>query len=181
MQVSPVVSHNLRQRHQAFLKDVAAGHGNVSNFLRGERRALRGILRLNLIRGRGDLYLFPNLLFVVQDQRDFVAPRVQADGLARKHEEALLVNFRLIVAGRHIVNGKAAGQICFRSVGMTVGIFELYLCGHHRHAILVQNDASAIRRVRRLRFLRGKDPLYDQHPCQQPSKPHATPSPQASR
>src|SRR5215813_8767786 len=109
MQVSLIVPHNLRQSYQAVLKDMAVGHRNIPNLLRGESRALRSILGINLVRRRGDLHLFANLLLVIQNQGEVVTSRVEGDRLTRKHEKTLLPGFRFVLTGRKIVDGKTSG------------------------------------------------------------------------
>src|ERR1700685_2675052 len=57
VQIPEVVLHDLRQSDETLLEDMRARDGNVANVLRGERGALRGVLGIDLVRGRGHLYL----------------------------------------------------------------------------------------------------------------------------
>ncbi len=86
------------------------------------------------------MHLLANLLLVIQDQRQLVVSRVQADRLPCKHKETLLANFRFVIAGREIMQGETPGRVGFHPIGAPSGIFEPYLRGCNWDPILVQND-----------------------------------------
>ena len=176
MQIVKMVLDDLGHGNQALLQDMGIGHRDVANVSRGKRVPLGRVLRINLVRGRGDLDLFTNLFLVIQEQGELVVSRVQRNSLACKHEETLFADFRLVVAGSKVVDDETSRCVGFRPIGMPGGVFELHLRGHNRHSVFVQNDAGAIRRVRRSGLPSSEDAENNQHPSEQPNKLHATPS-----
>jgi hypothetical protein len=126
---------------------MRARHGNVANVPFSERRTLFRVLGIDLIRGRRDLHLLVQLLRVVQREREFVQPRVEAERMAREKEEATLSHFHLIVSNRKATESEAPCFVRFRLVHPSAATFKLYLGGFDWHAILVQNNARAIGRI----------------------------------
>src|SRR5438445_12039469 len=171
-----MVLHNLRQGDQTLLKNMGIRHRNVANVPRGKRGSLRRVLRIDLIRGRRDLYLLVNLVLVIQDQGELVGPGVEGDHLAGKHEEAFLANFRVVVPGGKIVESEMPCSVRLRSIGVPSGILKLDLCCSDRDGIFVQHRTRAIGGVRRLHSPRSKNGGRKQYRSKQASRPHATPS-----
>ena len=62
VQAAKIVLHHLRQRRQALLQKVRIGNGNVADFARGYRFALRGVLRVDLVWLGRDLHLLVQFL-----------------------------------------------------------------------------------------------------------------------
>ena len=80
MQIVLIVLGDFRKSDEALCEDMRAGDGNVSNVAGGERVALGGILRIDLISASGDLDMFVDFFGVIYGESEFVGPgsRVRA-------------------------------------------------------------------------------------------------------
>ena len=100
VQITLIVLSDLGESDEAFCKNVRAGHGDVSNVASGERVALGGILRIDLIGASGDLDLLVNFFGVVYGESEFVGAGLQGESAAADDEEAFLAHFQFVIARR---------------------------------------------------------------------------------
>jgi hypothetical protein len=144
--VGGVVAHDLRESNETLLECVGAGDRNVANVLRCQRRALGGVLGVDLVRGRRDFDFLVDLVRVIQPEGDFVDARVQGEGLAGENEVAFFANLGLIVTGRKIAQRVASGAIGLRGVGFSANLLQRDVRGRDWNIVLVEHYAGTIRR-----------------------------------
>ena len=102
VQIALIVLGDFGESDEALREDVRAGHGDVSNVAGGERVALGGILRIDLIGASGDLDLLVNFFGVVYGESEFVGAGLKGESAAGDDEEAFLADFQFVIAGGKI-------------------------------------------------------------------------------
>lgn len=157
VKIAGIVLRDFRKSDETFREDVRAGDGNIENVASGERGALRGVLRIDLIGGRGDLDLLMNFFFVIQDERKIVEAGFERERAAADDKETGFANFELVLAGRKIAEGEAAGTIGLGTEDRARRVFEADLGGGDGDIVFVDDKAGARGGVRGAGLQRRED------------------------
>src|ERR1700681_1830215 len=123
-------------------------NGNVADFTRRNRFALRRVLRVDLIRLRSHLDLLVQFVGVPQGQGNFVGAGAQRERFPRQHKETLFTRFHFVVAGRKIAQREASRAIGLRAKVSPFAALQRDLRGRQRRPIFIEDHANAIGGIR---------------------------------
>ena len=156
VKIIQIVLRDFGEGGEALRENVRAGDGDVSNVARGERVALGGVLRIDLIGAGGDLDLFVDFFGVIEGEVEFVEAGLKSDGAIGDEEEALFADFELVIADREISESEAAGTVGFGAEDVGGGVFEFELDGGDGDSVFVEDETRAGGEVRGARGCGGE-------------------------
>jgi len=175
VEIALIVLGDLGESDKAFGKDVWAGDRDVSNVAGGERVALGGILRIDLIGASCDLDLFVNFFGVVYGEGEIIGAGLQSEGAAGDDEVACFADFEFVIGRGEISQSEAAGSVGFGARDVACGVFQLNLDGGDRDAVFIEDDTGAAGKVGRASLEGRKNTEACQKRSELASERHCTP------
>ena len=142
VKIAGIIFGDFGKGDEALGKNVGIGGGEFENVAGGERVALSGVLRIDLIGGSSDLDLLVKFFGVIQREMDFVAAGLKSYGATGDFEEAFLADFQFVIACGDITKIEAAGGVGFGAVDVGVDAFKLYLGGSNGDIVFVDDEAG---------------------------------------